>query len=313
MRRFRIGVLSILACAVLLIGCGSADGRGSEADQSPAPAAENSAEAAPEPEVEEFFVTQEARLVNGSLLTLTITEYDDAMRPVRRTDNGNPDHEWIYDGDLLVAEKDYAAGLRYMYAYEEGVLVHKDTFNLDGEGSLFRSDDYENDAEGRVLVDTWYNGAGEYVGEETFSYNPDGSYTRTTPYSDTPGETFIRAYDAEGRLIDNGQGSTWDYSDERLVRTVVDDSGNKVVITNEYTRDADGNIIHVDSSDFYDIGGVSNVYTIDYENENGKRVYSRKENSLLGGFEDHDVEEHYYIYLGTSGTRFGRDETGAPV
>ena len=55
------------------------------------------------------------------------------------------------------------------------------------------------------------------------------------------------------------------------------------------------------------LAGVLNEY------ENGKRVYSRQENSLLGGFEDHDVEEHYYLYRGTAGTVFGRDETGAAV
>lgn len=323
MKRLRTALIALMSCTVLLVGCGGGGPQG-EATVNPAqtpgtegepaataPASEPESMPEPAPEPEEFFVVQDAELVNGSLKTLTFTEYDDAMRPVRRTVNGALDHEWAYDGDLLAEESDYNSDLRSIYTYEGGVLVHEEQVGLDG--SPWKTIDYENDEQGRPLVESWCNKNGEYVGEITYEYNADGSYSRTRPYADAPGEYYTQVYDAEGRLIDNGQGTVWDYGEDRTVKTATDASGNTCVVTYEYTRDADGNVIHTDYSDFFDIGGTQTVYTIDYEYENGKRVYSRQENSLLGGFEDHDVEEHYYLYRGTAGTVFGRDETGAAV
>ena len=316
MKRFSLGLSALLACTILLAGCGGGAPQGAtETDSTQASSTESAAETAaelePEPEPEEFFVVQDAEYVNGNLKSLTVTEYDDAMHPVKRTVNGALDHEWNYDGDLLVEEIDYNSDLRYIYTYQGGMLVHEEQVGLDG--SPWKTIDYENDPQGNPLVEHWYNATGKHTGDITYAYGSDGSYSRTRPDADAPDEYFTQVYDAEGRLIDNGQGTTWDYGDERTVKTAVDASGNSCVVTYEYTRDADGNVIHTDYSDFFDIGGTQTVYTIDNEYENGKRVYSRQENSLLGGFEDHDVEEHYYLYRGTAGTVFGRDETGAAV
>ena len=320
MKQSHLGLSVLLACTIMLAGCGGGAPQGvSEAAPEQAPSSEGATEAPaaqeskPEPiaEPEEFFVIQDAEYVNGNLKSVTVTEYDDAMHPVKRTVNGALGHEWTYDGDLLVEEIDYNSDLRFIYTYEGGVLVHEEQVGLDG--SPWKTIDYENDLQGNPLVEHWYNATGEHTGDITYAYGSDGSFSRTHPYADAPDEYYTQRYDAEGRLIDNGQGTVWDYGEDRTVKTVTDASGNRCVVTYEYTRDADGNVIHTDYSDFFDIGGTQTVYTIDNEYENGKRVYSRQENSLLGGFEDHDVEEHYYLYRGTAGTVFGRDETGAAV
>ena len=123
MKRFHLGLSVLLACTIMLAGCGGGAPQGaSEAASEQASSSESAADAPagqepesePMAEPEEFFVIQDAEYVNGNLKSVTVTEYDDAMHPVKRTVDGALDHEWTYDGDLLVEEIDYNSDLRYI-------------------------------------------------------------------------------------------------------------------------------------------------------------------------------------------------------
>ena len=308
MKRAHIVLLALVASVTLLFGCGGSGAAGSGSASS-AQGSTSAASASSSAVEETGYVKQEWVVINGNLTKTISHEYDDDMREIRRTENGKVVHEWTYDGNLLVEEVDntVSSGRRYTYSYEDGLLVHKETYQLGQRTSLFRTEDFEYDGQGRVIVDHWYNSQGEHVGDVTYAYNEDGSYSETHPYVDAPGETWTMVYDAQGRLLDNGQGRVNEYGEDVWTTTVTDANGNKVVITRERTYDSEGNLTHISSSDNYDIGGTANVYEVDYENERGKCVYSRRENSLLGGFEDHDVEEHFYLFVTASGDTFGRE------
>jgi hypothetical protein len=214
----------------------------------------------------------------GQLVTSVVETYDEVghlVHSVGTTPSGREVvNSWVYDGDLLVQSEEATDGsreaIRYDHdeqgrfvqvVYEEGVIAGlrielaynehglASSRRIGAEGELFSETLFHWDEDGRLLGWDALSGD-EWVLGATRSYHaasPSLDHTEVRSYSNQDPQSSDRVYNADGKLIEElqvssfGSETQWFASydgDGRVVEVAYDDETSPAVVT--YTYDSVG-------------------------------------------------------------------------